>query len=246
MPSPSLLQQLASAQLASRIWQRDPAAFVGTNAGSSIATAILNRLGWLDAPASMEAELPAVEGFIAQLQQEELSDVYLLGMGGSSLCAEVLRDVLGSTNIRGRLTVLDTTDERAVCDVSEALVAEHACFLVASKSGSTIEVSSLERHFWHTYKDQGVEIVAIDSHDNTVEGGMEGVQDYMGRFGSTHPVGLESPDTPTYAELVKQYKGANPFPVDVVVGKDGLIKYITREYDPDGLEAAIEAALAEE
>jgi glucose-6-phosphate isomerase len=148
MPSPTLLQQLASAHLPSRIWQRDPAAFVGTDAGSSITTAILNRLGWLDAPASMEAELPAVERFIAELQQEELTDVYLLGMGGSSLCAEVLRDILGSTNIRGRLTVLDTTDERAVRDVSEALVPEHACFLVASKSGSTIEVSSLERHFW--------------------------------------------------------------------------------------------------
>jgi hypothetical protein len=106
-------------------------------------------------------------------------------------------------------------------------------------------VPELERRFWRKYRDRGVEIVAVDSHDNTVEGGMEGVRDYAGRFGNTHPVGLESPNTPTYAALVRNYRGANPFPVDVVVGRDGLITYIAREYDPDRLEAAIEAALGE-
>ena len=105
-------------------------------------------------------------------------------------------------------------------------------------------VPELERHFWKKYRDRGVEIVAVDSHDASVEGGMKGVQDYVRRFGNTHPVGLESPATPTYAALVRNYRGANPFPVDVVVGRDGLISYIAREYDPDALEAAIEAALA--
>ena len=46
------------------------------------------------------------------------------------------------------LTVLDTTDERAVRDVTDALVAERALFLVASKSGTTLEVAALEQHFW--------------------------------------------------------------------------------------------------
>jgi hypothetical protein len=106
-------------------------------------------------------------------------------------------------------------------------------------------VPELERHFWKKYKDRGVEIVAVDSHDNTVEGGMAGVADYVARFGNTHPVGLESRSTPTYAALVEHYRGANPFPVDVVVGRDGRISYIAREYDPDALEAAIEDALGE-
>ncbi|HEU4689796.1 MAG TPA: redoxin family protein, partial [Vicinamibacterales bacterium] len=104
-------------------------------------------------------------------------------------------------------------------------------------------VPELERHFWKKYRDRGVEIVAVDFHDASVESGMKGVQDYVRRFGNTHPVGLESATTPTYAALVRNYRGANPFPVDVVVGRDGLISYISREYDPDGLEAAIEAAL---
>jgi hypothetical protein len=106
-------------------------------------------------------------------------------------------------------------------------------------------VPELERHFWKKYKDRGVQIVAVDMHDNSVEDGMKGVRDYIARFGNTHPVGLESPGTPTYAALVENYRGANPFPVDVVVGRDGLISYVAREYDPDGLEEAIEEALGE-
>jgi glucose-6-phosphate isomerase len=69
-------------------------------------------------------------------------------MGGSSLCAEVLRDVLGAQGGRNRLVVLDTTDERTIRHVTETLVPARSCFLVSSKSGSTIEVTSLERHFW--------------------------------------------------------------------------------------------------
>jgi hypothetical protein len=56
---------------------------------------------------------------------------------------------------------------------------------------------------------------------------------------------LEDTSTPTYEAFVEQFKGANPFPVDVVVGKDGRVRYVAREYDPEGLIAAVEEALAE-
>jgi hypothetical protein len=61
------------------------------------------------------------------------------------------------------------------------------------------------------------------------------------------PGGCEDPvdpSTQTYSALTQNYKGSNPFPVDVVIGKDGVITYIAREYDPDGITAAVEAALA--
>jgi hypothetical protein len=96
----------------------------------------------------MRAHLPDVESFATAAIADGLTDVYLLGMGGSSLCAEVLRDVGPAGRRRVRLVVLDTTDERAVGQVTSALVPERSLFLVASKSGSTIEVSSLDRHFW--------------------------------------------------------------------------------------------------
>jgi glucose-6-phosphate isomerase len=89
-----------------------------------------------------------VEAFADRAVQSGLTDVYLLGMGGSSLCAEVLRDVPLRRRPGTELTVLDTTDERTIQAVTTNLVPERSLFIVASKSGSTIEVSSLERHFW--------------------------------------------------------------------------------------------------
>lgn len=143
----AVLSQLVSQSLATRIWSRDPAAFAGGSPAEPVRAAILNRLGWLDAPSGMPARLAEVESFVASLAADGLTDVYLLGMGGSSLCAEVLRDVLGSGTSPFRLTVLDTTDELAIHQVTDSLVPAQSCFIVASKSGGTLEVTSLERHF---------------------------------------------------------------------------------------------------
>jgi glucose-6-phosphate isomerase len=144
----AVLKQLVSTTLASRIWQRDAEAFVGAGAAPAVYASIRNRLGWLDAPSGMTARADEVRSVADAVARDGLTDVYLLGMGGSSLCAEVLRDVLAQTGHGARLTVLDTTDERTIRHVTDALVPAQSCFLVASKSGSTIEVTSLERHFW--------------------------------------------------------------------------------------------------
>ncbi len=144
---PSQISEHAASRLASRIWARDPAAFVGPHPDPAVAEAIGNRLGWLEAPAVMPTRAAEIEQFRTEAAEDGLTDVYLLGMGGSSLCAEVLRDTLGIAGYPSRLTVLDTTDERAVRAAAESLVPERALFLVASKSGSTVEVTSLERYF---------------------------------------------------------------------------------------------------
>jgi glucose-6-phosphate isomerase len=144
----SLLSEHAVNRVATRIWARDPTVFVGDPAPDAVAEAIRNRLGWLDAPGAMPARAAEVASFRRQAAEEGLTDIYLLGMGGSSLCAEVLRDVLGVPGHPNRLVVLDTTDERAVQQAAATLVPERALFLVASKSGSTLEVTSLESYFW--------------------------------------------------------------------------------------------------
>jgi glucose-6-phosphate isomerase len=146
MSTDALLKQLAADRLPARIWRKDTAVFADAEAPATVRDAIGNRLGWLAAPSDMTAYIETVTGCAATLRRDGLTDVYLLGMGGSSLCAEVLRDVLGSTDA-ARLVVLDTTDERAVLAVTEELVPEKACFLVASKSGTTLEVTALERYF---------------------------------------------------------------------------------------------------
>jgi hypothetical protein len=63
----------------------------------------------------------------------------------------VLRDVAAPRSQRS-LVVLDTTDERSIRRVTERLQPARTLFLVASKSGSTVEVTSLERHFWSVMK----------------------------------------------------------------------------------------------
>ncbi|MEX2269836.1 MAG: hypothetical protein WD690_00100 [Vicinamibacterales bacterium] len=134
-------------KLADRIWNRDPLAFAPARGSDEVARAVLNRLGWLTAPGDMQAEVERVRRFAEDARAEGLDRVLLLGMGGSSLCAEVLRDVGGATPGWPDLVVLDTTDEGAIQRESARLDPARTLFIVASKSGSTIEVTSLERYF---------------------------------------------------------------------------------------------------
>jgi glucose-6-phosphate isomerase len=142
----SLLDRLLESHTVARIWRRDSTVFAPASAGTALHNAIAQRFGWLDAPAAMAAHLPALHDFADRARHDGLTDIYLLGMGGSSLCAEVLRDT-ASLSATPRLTVLDTTDELAVDNAAAELTAARALFVVASKSGTTVEVSSLERYF---------------------------------------------------------------------------------------------------
>jgi glucose-6-phosphate isomerase len=123
----------------------DPTVFAAP--GDPAFESVSSRLGWVHAPVAMPALVPRVQAFAEAAAADGLTRVYLLGMGGSSLCAEVLRDVPLPRRGRTGLTVLDTTDERTIRDVTASLDPDSALFIVASKSGSTVEVSSLERHF---------------------------------------------------------------------------------------------------
>ena len=109
--------------------------------------AIANRLGWLDAPAGMTAEVANIRRLAEDAWQDGITHVDLLGMGGSSLCADVLRATLPRGRRGVSLTVLDTTDERAINREAASADLAKTLFLVASKSGSTIEVLSLEHFF---------------------------------------------------------------------------------------------------
>lgn len=90
------------------------------------------------------------------------------------------------------------------------------------------------------YGDQ-IRVIAIDANGDS----LEGVQEFVNHLTVSYPVGLEDTTTPTYKALVEQNKGANPFPVDVVVNRQGVITYIAREYDPAGIIDALDAVLAE-
>jgi glucose-6-phosphate isomerase len=142
------LESLAGQRVASRLSQGDTSVFVAPGSSAATHAAIRQRLGWLDAPSGMAARAGEIDAFTAGVADDRLTEVYLLGMGGSSLCAGVLRALRGDAAATRPLVVLDTTDERTIRRATEAMSPTRALFLVASKSGSTIEVTALERHFW--------------------------------------------------------------------------------------------------
>lgn len=84
-------------------------------------------------------------------------------------------------------------------------------------------------------------MIALNAHDGLEQIGQ--VQAFCENLGVTYDVGLEQ--TQTYMGLTQNFEGLNPFPVDVIIGRDGKIAYVTREYDPDAMTEVIEQLLAE-
>ena len=69
-----------------------------------------------------------------------------------------------------------------------------------------------------------------------------GVQRFTDNLGVTFPAGVE--DTGSYRRFAENFRGSNPFPIDVIVDRDGTIAYIAREYDPEAMDAVLERLLA--
>ncbi len=145
-PARRAAQALLDQHVIGRIWRRDVSVWTPDPAGAA-ARSISSRLGWLDVPTGMQPEVDRVTALADELRRDGITTMYLLGMGGSSLCAEVMRGVYGVREGFPRMVVLDTTDEAAVTAVLTSLEPERALFLVASKSGGTIEPASMEKLF---------------------------------------------------------------------------------------------------
>jgi glucose-6-phosphate isomerase len=139
-------ETLLERRTASRLWSRDLSVF-GRATTPDVSDAIRNRLGWLDAPTRMRDRLADVAAVAREVRSDNLTHLCVLGMGGSSLCAEVLRQTLAPPDTRDQIVVLDTTDERAVRDAASILPSHSTLFVVASKSGTTVEVTALESFF---------------------------------------------------------------------------------------------------
>ncbi len=132
------------ADLAERIWAKDGSVWSDDPAARK---QIRGALGWLTLPEQMEEQAGLLETLATEVCQAGFSEVFLLGMGGSSLCPEVLRKTFGSASGYPRLTVIDTTHPDAIAD-QRGVDLEHTLFLVSSKSGGTIETISLFRYFY--------------------------------------------------------------------------------------------------
>jgi hypothetical protein len=100
----------------------------------------------------------------------------------------------------------------------------------------------MDEAFFQPYGAQGLSVVALNSDDRDAldVGGME---EWLQYLEVSYPVGYET--SATYEALAAIYQGSNPYPLDIIVGRDQTIRYIGREYDVPTMEAIIQEALAE-
>lgn len=123
-----------------RLWRRDKSLF--SNADED------RWLGWLDIVDRQLAEVSHLKKMADDARTSQVRDFVVLGMGGSSLCPEVLARTFGQAAGFPRLSVLDSTVPAQVATLAKRLDPKTTLFSVASKSGSTIEPNSFKQFFF--------------------------------------------------------------------------------------------------
>jgi len=136
------LDKMRRENIAARIWSGDYRVW------KSSPVEISNRLGWLHAPVETLADAARIRELVSPFR-DGLERVVLLGMGGSSLAAEVFGNIFGTAPGFPRLMIVDTTDPATIRRVTEKINPAKTLFIVASKSGTTIEVVSLFNYFYN-------------------------------------------------------------------------------------------------
>ena len=146
-----MLDRMRAAKVIPRLWNTDASLWSDQPAEQA---KIRQRLGWLSIAPRMRAEADQLTGFAEQVRRAGFQRVLLLGMGGSSLFAEVCRHLFGVAPGWLDVTVLDTTDPAAIIAAGQGDLSRTVC-LVSSKSGSTIESSALCDYFYDRLRQSG-------------------------------------------------------------------------------------------
>lgn len=138
-----------------RLWDRDASLWTGTDES--------NWLGWLDIIDEQVAQHDQLQKVAKEVQSRGFEDILLLGMGGSSLCPEVLRMTFGRIPHFPTLHVLDSTDPAQVKSFEHQIDIAKTLFIVSSKSGSTLEPNIFKQYFFERAK-QAVGAPKVGSH----------------------------------------------------------------------------------
>ncbi len=130
------------------LWRDDP-------------TELADRLGWIPVVQEVMDDLQALTARCDALV-DDVDDVLVMGMGGSSLFPEVLARTLEPAPGRPRLHILDTTDPAAIARVADSCAPARTLHLASSKSGSTIETRSHLEWAWERAAGAGRFAVVTD------------------------------------------------------------------------------------
>ncbi len=146
LPSPLVrsvqtdLEEWKSSGKVRRLWQQD--ASLWTNDDEA------KWLGWLDIVGQQIARQDELIALAADVKKAGFTDILLLGMGGSSLCPEVLDKTYGHISGFPRMHVLDSTDPAQVKSFDNKINPATTLFIVSSKSGSTLEPNIFKQYFY--------------------------------------------------------------------------------------------------
>jgi transaldolase / glucose-6-phosphate isomerase len=123
-----------------RLWQRDASVWTGSDEAQW--------LGWLDITEQQLAQLDLFKKIAADIKKAKFKHALLLGMGGSSLCPEVLRLTFGKIKGFPELHVLDSTDPAQIKAIEAKVDLKSTICIVSSKSGSTLEPNIYKQYFF--------------------------------------------------------------------------------------------------
>jgi transaldolase / glucose-6-phosphate isomerase len=127
-----------------RLWQHDASLWTGEDES--------NWLGWLGIAEEQLGHIGQLKAFAEEIKSAGFRDILLLGMGGSSLCPEVLALTFGQVEGFPRLHVLDSTDPAQIKHIEEKIDLARTLFIVSSKSGSTLEPNIYKQYFFERVK----------------------------------------------------------------------------------------------
>lgn len=156
-----------SNQKITKLWQKDASLWSGDDEGWW--------LGWLDIVERQQKEMDVYKSLAAEIQKADFESALLLGMGGSSLCPEVLAITFGRKPGYPELQIVDSTDPAQVKDAADRVDLKKTIVIVSSKSGSTLEPNILKQYFFEEMKksvgaeDAGKHFIAITDPGSKME-----------------------------------------------------------------------------
>jgi len=127
-----------------RFWQKDSSLWTGEGEEQW--------LGWIDIVERQQTQLPLFADLAADVRKAGFESLLLLGMGGSSLCPEVLAETFGQQPGFPALHIVDSTNPAQVKAVRDKVNLAKTLVVVASKSGSTLEPNVLKQYFFEEMK----------------------------------------------------------------------------------------------
>ncbi len=149
---PAALAQAVQATLADwkahnkvqRLWAHDASLWSNTDESKW--------LGWLGIVEEQIAARQRFQQIADDIRSAGFKQAVLLGMGGSSLCVEVLKLTFGNVSGCPEFLVLDSTDPAQIKALDAKLDLAKTIFIVSSKSGSTLEPNIFQQYFFDRVK----------------------------------------------------------------------------------------------